>query len=117
MAYSEDLKQKAVNCIGRGKSQREVAKLFGLSLDTVNKWWQKYRDTGDLKNKPPQPRPFKKIDPEKLRAHITEHPDAYLAEIAEVFNCSDTAVGKALNRLGITRKKRRGATGSKTPNR
>ena len=33
-------------------------------------------------------------------------PDAYLVEIGEHFGCSDVAVGKALKKLSITRKKR-----------
>ena len=49
---------------------------------------------------------FKKIDPDKLKKYIEEHPDAYLREIAEEFGCSVNAVSKALKRLKITRKKR-----------
>ena len=61
-------------------------------------------------------RPHKKIDPEKLRAYVEEHPDAYQREMAEEFNCSNTAIQKALKRLGITRKKHNTlqATGLKT---
>jgi hypothetical protein len=60
-------------------------------------------------------RTFKKLDPEKLKAYVAEHPDAYLQEIGDAFGCSDTAVMKALKRLGITRKKRRSGTWSKNP--
>jgi len=37
--------------------------------------------------------------------HVKNHPDDYLREIAVVFNCSDTAIRKALKKLKITRKK------------
>ncbi len=37
---------------------------------------------------------------------IEKHPDAYLVEIAEAFNCSECAIRKALKKLNITRKKR-----------
>ena len=37
---------------------------------------------------------------------IEKHPDAYLVEIAEEFNCSECAIRKALKKLNITRKKR-----------
>ena len=30
-------------------------------------------------------RPYKKIDPEKLRLYVKDNPDAYLREIADVF--------------------------------
>ena len=51
-------------------------------------------------------RSFRKVDPEKLKAYIAEHPDAYLREIAEVFNCCKTTITNALRRLKITRKKK-----------
>ena len=50
-------------------------------------------------------RPHKKIAPEKLKAYVEEHPDEYQREMAEEFDCSVTAIQKALKRLGITRKK------------
>ena len=50
-------------------------------------------------------RPYKKIDPEKLRLYVKNNPDAYLREIADVFQCCPTAIRKALQRLQITRKK------------
>ena len=40
--------------------------------------------------------------------------EEYRDRLAEVFKCRESAVRKALKRLGITRKKRRNATGSKT---
>ena len=104
MAYSEDLRKKVVEYLAKGHSQREAQAAYGISLSAVNKWHQKYQKTGELKDPPPR-RSFKKIDPKKLKAYVKEHPDAYLKEIGDVFSCSDTAVLKALRRLGITRKK------------
>ena len=59
-------------------------------------------------------RPFKKIDPEKLKEYIKANPEAYLYEIAVIFNCCPTAIRKALKRLNITRKNRQHAIMSKT---
>ena len=70
------------------------------------------REEGNLK-KYKVIRPFKKIAPEKLMEHVKNHPDDYLREIAVVFNCSDTAIRKALKKLKITRKN----TMNKTQNR
>jgi transposase len=105
MAYSEDLRKKVIEYLAQGHSQRKARQTFGISLTTVNKWHQMYQGTGNLKDKPPL-RKFKKLDPEKLKNYIKEHPDAYLKEIGAVFGCSDVAVMKAFRRLGITRKKR-----------
>ena len=113
MSYSEDLRKKVINFLESGNSQREAARVFGINLSTVNEWQKKYQETGDLKSKPLN-RTFKKIDPEKLRKYISDHPDAYLKEIGDAFGCSDTAVQKALKRLGLTRKKKQNDTANKS---
>jgi len=46
------------------------------------------------------------LPPDELLLYVEYNPDAYLAEIGEHFGCSDVAVGKALKKLSITRKKR-----------
>jgi len=76
----------------RGNSQRSAEKVFGVNLTTINGWHQKYQRTGSLENKPRVRKP-KKIDPEKLKEYIAAHPDAYLTEIGEAFNCSESANG------------------------
>jgi len=105
MAYSEDLRKKVIEYLANGHTQREAMKTFGISFSTINKWNRKYKQTGELKDKKPC-RKFRKLEPEKLKSYVIEHPDAYLKEIGQAFGCSDTAVLKAFKRLGITRKKR-----------
>lgn len=61
-------------------------------------------ETDDLSNKPLN-RGFKKIDLEKLKAYVAEHPDDTQEEVSIVFGCCPQAVSKAYKRLGITRKK------------
>ena len=41
----------------------------------------------------------------KLREYVNANPEAYLHEIAVIFNCSSTAIRKALKKLNITQKK------------
>jgi transposase len=116
MSYSIDLRKKVMDFLEKGYSQRAAQEVFGVGLSTVNRWHQQHQKTGSLQDKPPC-RPFKKLDPEKLRAYVNEHPDAYLKEIGEVFACSDVAVLKGFRRLGITRKKRPGAIANKSRNK
>ena len=61
-------------------------------------------ETGDLSDKPLN-RGFKKIDPEKLKAYVAEHPDDTREEVSIVFGGYPQTVSKAYKRLGITRKK------------
>jgi len=60
-----------------------------------------YDETGDLSNKPLH-RGFKKIDPEKLKTYVAEHPDDTQEEVSVVFGCCPQAISKAYKRLGIT---------------
>ena len=113
MAYSVDFRKKVVEYLLKGHSQRAAASTFGIHQETVNQWYQQYRKTGSLKKKLPI-RKFRKIDPQKLKIYVMEHPDVYLKEIGEVFGCSDVAVLKALRRLGITRKKTKKIPRTKT---
>ena len=68
-------------------------------------WEKQYKKTGDLSNKPLKRR-FRKIDPEKLKAYVSQNPDATQKEMAKEFKCAVSAICKALKRNGITRKKR-----------
>ena len=112
MAYSEDYRKRVVQYIEAGHTQRETCATFGISFAALNDWLKKYRDTGEIKDKRPARQP-KKLDPEKLKKYVEEHPDACLQEIGDAFGCTDTAVWKAFKRLGITRKKRQRGIGSR----
>lgn len=113
MSYSIDLREKVIEYLGDGHTQREARDTFHISLSAVNRWKQLYQKTGNLEDKKACHK-FKKLNPTELKAYVQEHPDAYLTEIGDAFGCSDTAVMKALRRLGITRKKRRNATVNKS---
>lgn len=114
MAYSKDLRKKVIVYLEDGHSQREAGKTFHINTETVNRWHQLYQKTGDVKDPSPR-RTFKKLDPQKLRTYIEEHPDAYLKEIGAAFGCTDTSVAQALKKLNITRKKRAKGIGNRRP--
>ena len=67
-------------------------------------WKSQLKETGSMEPKKRR-ETWRKIEPKKLKAYLEQHPDAYLKEIAQVFECSDVAVLKAMRRLNITRKK------------
>ena len=105
MYRSVDLREAAVRYYKAGHTLAETAESFNVSKSAVSVWVQKYEDTGDLHNKPLN-RGFRKIDPEKLKEYVENHPDDTQQEIADAFKCSNQAVSKALKRNGITRKKK-----------
>lgn len=117
MAYSEDFRKRVNEYLDEGHTWSEARETFKISTTAINSWRQKYKKTGEVKDDPPRRKAFKKLDPEKLKAYVEKHPDAYLKEIGEAFGCSDTAVRKAFKRLGITRKKRPNGTANKNRSR
>jgi len=116
MQYPEIYRKRVVEYRQAGHTLKETHEIFQVSIGAIQKWEKRLAETGEIKNKPVK-RPFKKIDPEKLKTYIEAHPDAYLQEIAEEFGCSAPAVLKALRRLGFTRKKRQSITKNKIPKR
>jgi transposase len=50
--YSNDLRERVAALVAEGRSCREVAKLFRVSLASVVRWSQRVRDTGSAAAKP-----------------------------------------------------------------
>ena len=104
MVYSLDLRKKALNYIENGASLSETSRVFGLTTRTLSNWLQRKKQQ-DLAPRMHGSRPSK-IDNEKLKKYVEDHPDHYLREIAEAFSTSLQAVFYACKRLKITLKKR-----------
>jgi len=106
MAYEKKFKEQVLAHIAKGHTQASTAKLFGIGTTTIKEWKRRIAANESLEPKIRQ-RPPKKLPPDELRAFVEAHPDAYLSEIAQHFNCAIMSVQRALKRLKITRKKRR----------
>ena len=113
MSYDEKYRRRTLEYRQEGHSLAQTSKVFKVAINTIRNWEKQLKTEGHLKKRT-FVRAFKKIDPEKLKAYVKENPDAYLHEIAETFQCCQTAIRKALKRLKITRKKRPRAILSKT---
>ncbi|MGL6104794.1 IS630 transposase-related protein [Romboutsia sp.] len=105
MAYDIKFKQRVLEYRGEGHTFKDTCKTFKISETSLIKWMEKEKE-GKLEEVKVRVRKPKKICPEKLVEYINKKPDAYLIEISEEFDCSTTAVIKALKKLKITRKKR-----------
>ena len=111
--YDAKYKLRTVAYRNEGHTLAQTSSVFGISINTIRRWEKQFKEGRNF-NRRPIKRRFKKIDPEKLKAYVRDHPDAYLREIAANFGCWPNAVRKALIRLKITRKKRPRATMNKT---
>lgn len=113
MSYSRKYRERTIEYRQAGHSLEETHQTFKVSRSTIQKWEKQLKETGNLEKKELH-RSYRKIDPEKLKAYVAEHPDAYQSEMAEAFGCSESGIQNALERHKITRKKRQLATRSRT---
>jgi len=87
--YSQDLRDRVVAAVTSGRTCRATAALFGISVASVVKWSQRWRDTGSAAAKPMGGRRPLRLTGERewLLARIAEKPDltlrAVMAELAE----------------------------------
>ena len=103
MAYSEDLRLRAIKFIRQGGSKAEASRRFDVGLRTIYGWLNRGNDQTPHK---PGPRDANKIDMRKLAALVGERgTDMMLKDMAKKFGVHESAVSKAMKRLGVSRKK------------
>jgi transposase len=113
-AYSMDLRERVVTACDRGEGTREeVAKRFCVSIAWVYRLLQRRRQTGSIAPKPPgggQKPAFDDDAIERLRQAVADCPDATPGELRHATGaaCSTAAVHRALEKLGLPRKKTTG---------
>jgi hypothetical protein len=103
MAYSDDLKSRAVEYRQEGRTIKETCDVFKISATALKRWTRLVSAGEALKNKK-RNRESKVYPAEKLRAYIESRPLETLAQIAEHFGGSVSGADSALKRLKITLK-------------
>ena len=116
MSYSTDYRKRTIEYRQAGHTLEETHQTFKVSRSTIQKWEKQLKEEGNLEKKPLH-RSYRKIDPEKLKSYIEEHPDAYQREMAEAFGCSESGIEYVLKQHKITRKKRPPGTGNRSQKR
>ena len=104
MSYDIKYRQRVIDYLGEGHTEKETAAVFKVSTFTIWKWKSTLNEIGTLTPKKRVGK-WRKIDPDKLRKYVEEHPDAYQHEMAAAFGVRLFAIQNALKRLSITRKK------------
>ena len=99
MHYPITFRRKVLAHINEGMSKREAARLFKISPQTLYNWLSRE----DLEPSLAKQR-HRKIDKEKLRAHVKEHPQMLLRERAKVFGVSVPGLSIALKTMKIVKK-------------
>lgn len=113
-AYSADLRERVLRAADQGIPQQEIVRTLGVSLATIGRYLKQRRETGHMRPKAIPGRPSKKIEPLRagLGAQLLTFPDATLEQHAHYWQqrqgipVSRWSVGRAIKRMGWTRKKR-----------
>ncbi len=112
-AYSLDLRQHLIDAVQAGTDKAEVARIFGVSRRTINRYVKQLAATESLAAKPlpGRERRVSVAQHPALEAQLRAHPDATLAEHCAWWaadhgvRCSSATMCRAIRRLGWTRKK------------
>ena len=113
-AYSQDLREKIVEAVGRGLGKSEAACTFGISLSSVKRYAKTAREGRSLAPKK-RPGSHLRIDGNTrrlLEADLEERPTATLPKRCEFLErvagvrVSESTVSRMLKRMGWTPKKR-----------
>jgi transposase len=114
-AYSEDLRKKIIEALGRGRTKSEAARAFGVSRSSVKRY-AKLVEEGRALTPKKRPGSKPKMDERSrrlLEADLEEHPTATLSERREYLkrvaglSVSESTLNRMLRRLGWSRKKDR----------
>jgi transposase len=110
--YSVDLRQRIAAAIDHGEgSFREIARGFRVSLSFIARLLRRRRQAGTLEPKPHgggHPPALDHQAQQRLRDLVRQQPDATLDELRQRLGvaCSRSALARALEKLGLTRKKK-----------
>jgi transposase len=113
-AYSLDLRTRVVDAIDAGMSRSQAVRVFQISLGSIKRWLHQRQTTGSLapKLRPGQSATITAAQEPLLRLQLEQLKDATLQQHAERWNAeqgttlSSWSLGRAIRRLGWSRKKR-----------
>ena len=116
---SQEVRERAIAAYeAGGVTQSQVASLYGVDISTFERWWRRYRRTGQTA---PLPRGHRRAvyegkDAERLDALVMQAPDTTLEELRQATGktCSIMAVHRATRKLDWRFKKSRYERVSKT---
>lgn len=114
--YSQDVRDKVLSAFDRGMRTRQIANAFDVSESWLRRVFQRRRENKETTPRPMGGKRFQKIDRAKLAELVAKKPDATLSELRQGLGveCAIPAVGAALQKLGLSYKKRRSTRRSKT---
>ena len=114
---TEQIRKRAIAaCREAQGTQSEIARMYGISLRTFQRWWRQFRRDGSTQpgKRGHRQAVYRGQTLKRLEQVLHKHPDATLEELREKTgqSCSLMAVHRAVVRLGYRYKKN--AVGKRT---
>jgi transposase len=83
-SYSNDLRERVAKFVASGRTVREAAELFRVSVSSVVRWSQRLRGTGSAASRPRIGRPGRLLASEQswLLGRLAEQPDLTVRALA-----------------------------------
>lgn len=109
IAYSEDLRIRALSLRDQEKSISEISRLLEISRPTLYRWirqWETTGTTAPIKSVPP-PQESKIQDWQQFREFVDANNDKTQTELAQLWGGGVTnhVISRGLRKIGYTRKK------------
>ena len=105
-SYSTDLRERVIEHIKEGGSQKSASTILKISLSAIGRWWSRYKKEGTIA--PKKRKGSKgKIKLDVLNEYIQSNANQTLAKVGAHFNVSAAAICKRLKQLGYSYKKNR----------
>ena len=111
--YPIELRERVIKLWQAGRQWEELAEIFQIGVATVNRWVGRYRQTGTANPLPHGGGQPLRTDDAVVSKLVAAAPDRTRAEVAAAYaeatgvTLSVATIGRALQRLGFTRKKSR----------
>ena len=114
--YPQELRDRVLGAYDRGMKTKQIAEVFAVCPAWARRIKQRRRETGETTPRPMGGVTVVKIQMDRLRELVRQQPDATIKELHQRLGieCSESAVGMALKRLGLSFKKRRCMPRSRT---
>jgi len=114
--YPQELRDRVLGAYDRGMKTKQIAEIFQVCPAWARRIKQRRRETGETTPRAMGGVTVVKIEMERLAELVRQQPDATIKELHQRLGveCSESAVGMALKRLGLSFKKRRCMPPSRT---
>lgn len=107
--YSIDLRERVIEFLSKGNSQRATATVFKLSKTTISTWYVRYkRDKSYTPKQRLGSKPSINID--SFTKYVEANPNSTAFDLGKNFSISAAGCRYWLNKLGFSYKKKRSPT-------